>query len=244
VRAAQVQLPADRATIELDATIVESEKREAAPTYTGERGYQPVLAYWAEQELVLAEEFRDGNVPAGTDLLGVLQRAVATLPEGIERVYLRADSAAYEHTLLDGCRQERAGEPRLVFAISADMSRELRPVCARVPAGGWQRLESPSGVERSWAEVEFVPSAPSVKKGMKPDRYLAIRLRREQGELFPDGSEVKYFAVVTNDWGREGAAILEWQREKAGTVAKLHDVVKNERGAGVMPCGRLGANAA
>jgi hypothetical protein len=37
---------------------------------------------------------------------------------------------------------------------------------------------------------------------------------------------------------------LEWQREKAGTIEALHDVLKNELAAGVMPCGRFGANAA
>ena len=76
------------------------------------------------------------------------------------------------------------------------------------------------------------------------DRYLAIRIEREQGELFADGSEVKHYAVVTNDWGREGGAILRWQRGKAGTVEKVHDVLKNELGAGVMPSAKFGANAA
>jgi len=31
---------------------------------------------------------------------------------------------------------------------------------------------------------------------------------------------------------------------EAGTVEKLHDVLKNDLGAGVMPRGRFGANAA
>ena len=36
------------ATIDLDATVIESWKREAKPTYEGSRGYQPLLALWAE----------------------------------------------------------------------------------------------------------------------------------------------------------------------------------------------------
>ena len=52
------------ATVDQDATIIESRKREAKPTYEGARGYQPMLAVWAETGLVLADEFRDGNVPA------------------------------------------------------------------------------------------------------------------------------------------------------------------------------------
>jgi hypothetical protein len=50
--------------------------------------------------------------------------------------------------------------------------------------------------------------------------------------------------VLTNDWGRDGAALLQWHRQKAGTIEKLHDGLKNQLGAGVMPCGRFGANAA
>jgi hypothetical protein len=38
--------------------------REALYTYEGSRGYQPMLAVWAEMDGVLADEFRDGNVPA------------------------------------------------------------------------------------------------------------------------------------------------------------------------------------
>ena len=52
------------ATVDQDATIIESRKREALRTYEGERGYQPMMVVWAEMDVVLADEFRDGNVPA------------------------------------------------------------------------------------------------------------------------------------------------------------------------------------
>ncbi len=56
------------ATVDQDATIIPRRKREAFATYEGEGGYQPLLAVWAETNVVLAEEFRDGNVLALTDL--------------------------------------------------------------------------------------------------------------------------------------------------------------------------------
>ena len=52
------------ATVDQDATIIESRKQEALRGYAGERCYQPMLAVWAEMNLVLADEFRDGNVAA------------------------------------------------------------------------------------------------------------------------------------------------------------------------------------
>lgn len=47
------------ATIDQDATVVESHKEESQWTYLGEKGYQPLIHYWAEQDLILSDEFRD-----------------------------------------------------------------------------------------------------------------------------------------------------------------------------------------
>ena len=57
-----------------DATIIERHKQEATWHYQGGRGYQPATMAWAEQDLTVADEFRDGNVPAGKDNLRLIQR--------------------------------------------------------------------------------------------------------------------------------------------------------------------------
>lgn len=69
------------AMLDVDATVIESWKREAKPTYEGGSGYQPVLALWEELQVVVADEFRDGNVPAQQGLLGVAQRGFQALPQ-------------------------------------------------------------------------------------------------------------------------------------------------------------------
>jgi hypothetical protein len=90
-------------TLDVDAHIVESSKREALPTYTGERGYQPLLVSWAETGLVLADEFRDGNVPASVNIKELVDTAAAALPARPDgwQIRVRSDSAAYEHAILD-----------------------------------------------------------------------------------------------------------------------------------------------
>lgn len=55
----QCRKPQKIATIDIDATVIHSSKRSAKRAYDGERGYQPVLALWAEQDVILADEFRD-----------------------------------------------------------------------------------------------------------------------------------------------------------------------------------------
>ncbi len=88
--------PERTVTLDVDAQIVESSKREALPTYTGERGYQPLLVSWAETGLVLADAFRDGNVPASVKIKELVDRAAAALPTRAAgwAVQVRSDSAA------------------------------------------------------------------------------------------------------------------------------------------------------
>src|SRR4030043_544766 len=85
--------------------------------------------------------------------------------------------------------------------------------------GGW-KTEKGSGM-REWAEVPYVPSQGYERKDRQPYRYVANRERRQQGELFGDGTAVRHFAVVTNRWDMEGQALLEWHRGKAGTIERI-----------------------
>ena len=121
------------------------------------------------------------------------------------------------------------------------------PALQALPETAWQVYAAPGERPddlRDWADVPFVPSDASEQRNTEPLRYVAVRVRPRQGELFADGSAVKHFAVLSNVWDWDGARLLQWHREKAGTIEHVHDVVKNELAGGVLPCGRFGANAA
>jgi len=251
VRAVAARCPDQRiATIDQDATIHESHKREAFPHYDGGRGYQPMTAVWAELNLVVADQFRDGNVPASFAPLPVAQAAFAALPATIQEYYYRGDSACHESELLTWLRNPtRPNGPvgRIGFGISARMSPALAAAIQALPETAWQPYAAPgkSADElRDWADVPFIPSEPSEQRDTEPVRYVAVRVRPRQGELFADGTTVTHFAVLSNVWEWDGARLLQWHREKAGTIEHVHDVVKNELAGGVLPCGRFGANAA
>ena len=236
------------ATVDQDTTIIESRKQEALPTYEGPRGYQPMLAVWAEMDAVLADEFRDGNVPALMAPLTVAKAAFAALPSTVRSYYYRGDSACHEkellHWLLD---EKRTGGPQgfIGFAISVRMSEALRSAILEVPEGKWQAYGEPDPqVDRECAEVVFVPSERSEHKDSQPLRYIAIRLRQRQGGLFADGSTVRHFAVLSNLWDWDAVKLIQWHREKAGTIERVHDVIKNDLAAGVLPSKYLGLNAA
>jgi hypothetical protein len=234
-----------QATLDYDATIQESHKREAFPHYQGGRGYQPAAIYWVEQDLVVADEYRDGNVPAGMETLPLIQRGFASLPSTVREYYFRADSACYnERTLKWLADPQRPGGPPgpIGFTISADMTEPLHAVCAAVPEPAWALFEERPEETVHCSEVEFVPG--DWRKDAEPLRYVAVRIQRKQGQLFASGADTKYLAVVSNRWDLTPAALLRWHWQKAGTIELVHAITKNELGAAVPPCGRFGANAA
>ena len=227
------------ATLDVDATLVESHKDAATVAYDGTRGYQPVVVLWAEQDVIVHDQFRDGHVPAGGGNVRVLEQAVGNLPQGVMQRFLRADSALYETAVLRWCEARKIG-----YAISADMSTPLKAEILRLPETAWQVEQEEPDAIRSWAEVAYVPDDGDHRKD-RPclRRYLAVRVQKRQGHLFADGSSVHYFAVATNREG-DGLALLQWHRQKAGTVEHAHHVLKNELAAAALPSGKFGANAA
>jgi hypothetical protein len=235
------------ATIDADATVVESWKSSATFAYTGVKGYQPTVAVWAEADAVLAAEFRDGNVPARYRPLDVIRAAFQALPTGIKTFAFRGDSACYERGLLGWLRDEpREGGPQgtIDFAVSAVMSPELLTACRRITEKQWTTIAVESnGVLRQWAELDFVPSEDYEQKESKPLRYVGIRIAKPQGELFDDGTQYKHFAICTNRH-LPGADLIDWHRAKAGTVEHVHDELKNGLAGAAMPSQHFGANAA
>jgi len=234
------------ATLDVDATVIESWKREAKLTYEGCTGYQPVLALWAELNVVVADEFRDGNVPAHQQLLPITQRGFQGLPETVVERYFRGDSACCEQSLIEWLRDEQraeGGQGHIGFAVSARMNPALHAEIIATPESRWQPYSEDSTVVKECCEVDYVPEEPG-NPYREPLRYVAIRIRTKQQALFADGSTVKHFAVVSNIWDWTVKRLLEWHREKAGSIEAVHDVIKNELAGGVMPCGRFGANAA
>jgi hypothetical protein len=235
------------ATIDLDSTIIESWKRQAQPTYQKISGYQPALALWAEMNVIVADQFRDGNVPSLQEPLPVVKSAFAALPSTVQEFYFRGDSAYYDKDLMSWLRDEhRPDGPQgpIHFCISVRMTKALKEHIVRISESCWKPYRKDSDADSECTDVlNYWPEAEE-PKDFGPLRFVAMRIRRRQGELFADGQETKYFAVVTNVWDWDAKRLLEWHREKAGSIEAVHDVLKNELAAGVLPCGRFGANAA
>jgi hypothetical protein len=173
--------------------------------------------------------------------VAVVKQALAALPDRVETRYVRGDSALYDQKLLRWLDGEGIG-----FGISADVSQELRAAMQALPESAWHPYLKADGTAapggKQWAEVPYVPEQRSPKKDARPFRYMGIRIPREESDLFE--GPYMYFAVVTNRWEVTGNDLLNWQRQRCGTVEWAHDLLKNDFAARVLPSGRFGANAA
>jgi hypothetical protein len=254
------------ATLDMDATVVETEKATALRCYEGNRAYQPINTWWAEQGLVVHTEFRDGNVPAGFEQRRVLEEALKSVPKGVTKVRMRSDTAGYQHNLLRYCDEEknkRCG--RIEFTVGCDVSAEFKKAVLEIAEGDWRILKKRdrSGelieTSRQWAEVCFVPSAIGRSKKGPEYRYLAIRERMQDQLMLPgmeedekglpfqtmrkDGVRYKVFGIVTNmNW--EGQELIEWHYKRCGRSEQAHREMKEDLAGGTLPSGDFGENAA
>jgi hypothetical protein len=196
--------------------------------------------YWVEQDLVVADQFRDGNVPAGKAPLDVVKRAFASLPASVEHRRFRADSAAYEATTLKWLADHENRIER--FTVSADMTPQLRKLAESVASSAWKVYENRDQETVCCAEVDFQPG--EWPKQAAPMRTIVLKIERRQADMFAEQGGTKYLGIVSNDFALDAVALVRWHDRKAGCIEVVHDVVKNELGGGVLPCAAFGANAA
>jgi hypothetical protein len=261
LRFAQQKSPQREATLDQDTSLVETHKQEALYGYLGDKSYQPMTTYWAEQDMVAHSEFRDGNVPANYQNLRALKETLAVLPEGVVKVYFRGDTAANQKDLLQYCaegKNERFGV--IEFAVGVDVTAEFKRAVAEVGEDEWQPLERDVEGQRvktgqEWAEVCFVPNWTAHRRQGPTYRYIAIRELLEQAGLlgleaqlpFPSMSfgekRYKVFGLVSNR-DIPGDKLIWWHRGRCGKGEEIHKVMKEDLAGGHLPSGRFGANAA
>ena len=238
----------DSITLDIDATLVETYKRDALYGYKGFSSYQPMNVWWAEQRVLLYTEFRDGNVPAKYELKSVLERSLDCLPKTDKPIFLRSDAAGYRIDLLKFC-----DDNKIQFAVGCPISEEFQKAVGQLPVSSWRKLDD----KRQYAEICFVPSSIATTKKRKYEfRYIATReFLQEQLTLFdvpsPDypfpvmqlnGGRYKVHAIVSN---RDIPApeLFQWYYKRCGNSEEAHGILKNDLAGGTLPCNHYHANA-
>lgn len=218
--------PRKEYTLDNDATVIESEKEEARWTYKKEKGYQPLLGFLFELGLILRDEFREGNVPAGGGALEFLEDCLALMPEGKRISYFRSDSAAYQAEVMNRCFKDH-----IWFTITADQDKAVKEAIKAIKDKEWRPYEK----DRQISETVH-----TMNNTNEAFRLIVQRWPKPQPDLF-DPYPYFYHAIATNrEEEAEKVVVLHNQR---GQVENYIKELKDGFGMNWMPCGETYANA-
>jgi hypothetical protein len=213
------------ATLDIDATQIEAEKREAHYTYKGGKGCMPMVGHVLG--LVAGYEFREGNAAPAAGNLEFLQACERNMPNGKKITAVRADSAAYQAEIFNWC--EATGK---VFAIGADQNAAVKAAIAAIPDAEW----------KTFRDGEIAETVHCMNKTDKAFRLIVMRRLRQQ-DLFEDKSPYHYHAVASNRANEDAAATMEWYCKRGdGSENRIKDL-KIGFGMEYVPCGSFQANA-
>ena len=216
------------ATLDVDATFIEAHKRQAKMSFHKEPGYYPMLGFVAETQGLLAAEFRDGNTSPAAKALPFLQQLVQRLPQTVEKIRLRSDSAWFNVDVMDFCTDND-----IEFAITADKNQHMLQIIEAIAADKWE-------VFANDPNEKIAESVYSFNRGNHAYRIVVLRRAMRQLEIF--GGIWEYRVIITNMawdkrrliiWHRERAASENWIKELKGGFSLEH-----------LPSGKFHSNAA
>ena len=225
------------ATLDCDATLFLSKAQRALRSYKGDRGWFPMLAFWSETGMVVHDEFRQGSASPQSDAVEFLKQSVAQLPVGLERVYVRSDSAWYQASLLDYCHGQGYG-----FAVTADLDEAVKAGLMEKGDTPWVPLDVPPdsdedhGVARQWA----CEGTHTLNGSKHPYRMVFLRRERQQGDLFE--GMYSYGAIITNRNDLKTQELVRWHRQRCNCENHIKEL-KHGFGLASLPSGSFFVNA-
>lgn len=229
----------ETATMDVDATLVATQKSSAQFCYQGFKAYQPLNVWWAERDLILHTEFRDGNVPAGFEILRVVQEAVGLLPGGVNKVRVRSDTAGYQHEFLQWMADETK-HPQwgvIDFAVGCPVTPSFKAAVAEeemAKSGKNKRLRFLA--TREPLEEQSLPGLEDPYEQKLPFQTVSWGANR-----------YKVFGIVTDlqeSDGWSGDKVIQWLYERCGKSEEAHAVMKDDLAGGKLPSRSFGSNAA
>ncbi len=216
------------ATLDADASFIKAEKQNAQMSYHKKPGYYPMLGFIAETQGCLLGEFRDGNASPAGGALDFLKEMVNRLPESIEQIRVRSDSAWFNHNVTDWC-----DEKGIKFAIGGDMNQHMDAVINTIQPSEWEVLGD--NIEEKVAERVYC-----FEFGKKACRVIVVRKIPKQMSLFP--SNYEYRTIITNmDWDKK--SVVRWYRERATSENWIKEL-KSGFGLDDLPSNKFLSNSA
>ncbi len=218
-------LPKQGEILDIDATIIESDKGDARKTYKGSYGYHPLLGIISENAIVVGSDFREGNISPQSGLVEFIKSCRRNYPQAIKIV--RSDSAGWQKEVVDYCVEEGLG-----YTITTDQTEGLLEAIKSIPEEEWKRAVDREGIKENYEAAETEYRFGSKKRTV---RIVAKRTKlKKQYDLFLNYS---YWIVATNlsQEKYDSQAIIKLHQGR-GSMERIIGELKNQLNLDKVPC--------
>ncbi len=240
-------------TLDIDATVIETEKSSATRTYQNHRGFTMMVGTLVEVGQVIAAQLRHGYVSPNFDNIGFIKTCRKLLPKGIRLKCVRSDAAGYQHKVIDYLIRHH-----IEFVIRAAMNPAISRAIAALSGADWQRLRYKDG---SLSQHEWVARCTHVmyrsdkvidlviQRNLRPlpfQKKQAAKLLGRQRILdifVNDTVQYGYRVIATNIKALDNSEIVHFYNQRGEHSENHIKELKSDFAAGRPPCSEFDANA-
>ena len=229
--------PTDGYILDMDASLIESDKGDSTKGYDGTVGYNPMFGFISDgrhNPFVTYVKFRQGYASPQSDQLTGIRRTHELLKSrGAKLRAVRIDSAGYMSDIVNYCDDEN-----IHYTITADQNSAIMKRVASIPDSEWQTFYDREGLDWGWeiAETKYV-----MGEGKRASRLIIKRQALAQAGLF---DAYKYYVIISSIPKKEktGQEVMHFHNGR-GNAEKFIEDAKYGLNLRVVPTGQLHANA-
>jgi hypothetical protein len=189
--------------------------------------------------MVLAHEFRDGNVSPAEGYFRMVKRSRQILPNATFTV--RADAAGYQNNFMDW--MTRNG---IRYYITARQTTAMALRIEHIRESDWKRFVKLDGLVTDQEVTELIhgpafSAQRELRLRMRRRKYVITRRLKDQADLF---EPYMHQVIVTNATKKTFAEIIANHHGRCGSVEYANSQLKSQCGMKIMPSNDFAVNAA
>lgn len=196
--------------LDIDATVIESNKSTAWTTYKECVGYTPMVGH-INGGYVIHSEFRDGNTAPAFNNLEFIQNCIKQLPCNKKPKWVRADAASYQADIFNYCDKHKIN-----YIIGAKITKNVSDEIDTI--SNWEKLSKNEYIGELFHTMPKTNNAfriivtKTVHTPMLP--HIKELLNEEQLEQY---NSSRYHVIATNNNDLTSQQIVALYRQRAHT---------------------------
>lgn len=222
--------------LDIDATVIESNKSTAWTTYKECVGYVPMIGH-INGGYIIHSEFRDGNIAPAFNNLEFIKNCIKQLQCDKKLKWVRADAASYQADIFNYCDKEK-----IYFSIGAKITKNVSSEIENI--SNWEKL--PNG-EYIGEFIHTMPKANNAFRVIVTKRvhtpmlpHIKELLKEEELEHY---NSTRYHAIATNNNELSAKEIIEFYRQRGHTSENQIKELKNGFNLDYLPTSDFISNA-